>query len=139
MVRGAPLGGHAARPRSRRGMGLWMWSLGVIISAVPRLLALLLLLIPLSGCPGGVTDDDDATADDDDATADDDDATADDDDSAGDDDDSAGDDDDSAEVLTGAVVGSTGTATSASFSLSGSVGPAPGTSTSSSFTLTGGP
>ncbi|MCO4769161.1 MAG: proprotein convertase P-domain-containing protein [Deltaproteobacteria bacterium] len=52
---------------------------------------LLLLALPLSGCPAA--DDDDATSDDDDATGDDDDATSDDDDATGDDDDSGDDDD----------------------------------------------
>ena len=56
-------------------------------------LALLLLSVPLAGCPTG-DDDDSAVGDDDDATGDDDDA-GDDDDSTGDDDDSTGDDDDS--------------------------------------------
>ena len=59
------------------------------------LLSLLLLLsLPLAGCPTG-DDDDSAAGDDDDATGDDDDSTGDDDDSTGDDDDSTGDDDDS--------------------------------------------
>ena len=58
------------------------------------LLALALLLAPLTGCPEPIGDDDDATGDDDDATGDDDDATGDDDDATGDDDDATGDDDD---------------------------------------------
>ncbi len=55
------------------------------------LLAVLLLNLPLAGCPSGgdddsaVTDDDDTTVDDDDTTADDDDTTADDDDDDDDD------------------------------------------------------
>ena len=65
------------------------------------LLLLLLLALPLSGCPSSddddsATDDDDTTGDDDDTTGDDDDTTGDDDDTTGDDDDSTGDDDDSA-------------------------------------------
>jgi len=57
-------------------------------------LALLLLLsLPLAGCPTG--DDDDSAVGDDDDVADDDDATGDDDDATGDDDDATGDDDDS--------------------------------------------
>ncbi len=62
-----------------------------------RLLALLLMLIPLAGCPGG--DDDDSAANDDDS-ADDDDSVDDDDSAATDDDDdssSVADDDDSAQ------------------------------------------
>jgi hypothetical protein len=57
------------------------------------LLILVLALLPLTGCPPTIGDDDDS-GDDDDATGDDDDATGDDDDATGDDDDATGDDDD---------------------------------------------